>query len=118
MTFRAPPCMTFRAPPCMTFRAPPCIFYRYLFVLLCKLTEFPCCLFEVMPLLTHSSTGTSNFGPHKVVHVECEAEKNYSKLSRLQQLHAFAVLPSREISLSFSNEVAPGQHSGQCDLST
>jgi len=69
-------------------------------------------------MLTHSTTGTSHFSPHKVVHVEWEPQNNYSKLSRQQQLKAFAVLPSRQVSLHFSNEVASGPYSGQCDLST
>jgi len=71
-----------------------------------------------MALLTHSITGISHFSPQKAVHVECEVENDYSKRTGLQQLHAFAVLPPKQISFPFSNEVAPGPYSGHCDLST
>jgi hypothetical protein len=75
-------------------------------------------MFEVMASLTHSAIGTSHFCPQEVIHVEGAVDNNYSKLSRLQQLHAFAILTSRQDTLPFSNEVVPGPYSGLRGLST
>ena len=51
--------------------------------------------------LTRSTADISHFSPHNVVHVKFEAENDYSKLTSLQQLHAFSVLPPSKIHCSF-----------------